>query len=262
MKWVGGALRPNLRMSAATLCFLFAGATLLLGQDPQARVPEAQPPADPPATAIPAQTPAPAATTTDKGDEGRILGLIPQNKTVPPRRKYTEEPLSTGEKFQLALKDTIDPFTFVLAGFYSGIAQWQDDFPTWGLGSVGYAHRFGAAYADQAVGNYLTEAIFPSMLHEDPRYFRKGTGSKWSRFDYALMRILITRTDSGGDGFNYSEIVGNAVASGISTAYYPASERNLGETAQKFAYQIASDAAFNVLLEFWPEMRHTIFRRQ
>ena len=139
--------------------------------------------------------------------EGRILGVIPNNKTVP-QSALKEEPLTTRKKFGLAFKDTTDPFTIVLASFYAGVAQWQNDFPTFGQGGTGFAKRFGAAYADQAIGNYLTEAILPSLLREDPRYFRKGSGSARHRIDYALSRTFITRTDRGRNRFNYSEIVG------------------------------------------------------
>lgn len=169
--------------------------------------------------------------------------------------------MTTGGKFTLAFKDTIDPFTFVLAGFYAGVAQWQDDYPSYGQGASGYGKRIGAAYADQAIGNYFTEAIVPSLLHQDPRYFRKGSGRKRTRLTYALSRTIVTRTDRGRSTFNYSEWGGNAAAAGISTLYYPASQRTWGETGEKLAIQIISDSAFNVLLEFWPDMKRLILKR-
>jgi len=209
----------------------------------------------------PAPAPIPEPTAADDPEAGRVFGVIPNNKIVPSTKAATEEPLTAGGKFELAWKDTIDPYTFVLAGFYAGIAQWQDDYPTWKLGGVGYAKRFGAAYADQVVGNYLTEAILPALLREDPRYFRKGSGGGWARTSYALTRVLVTRTDRGKNEFNYSEFVGNAAAAGISNLYYPASERTVGETGEKFAVQIVSDAAFNILLEFWPDMHRMMVKR-
>lgn len=187
--------------------------------------------------------------------------MIPDNKIVPSTNLATAEPLTVGGKFMLAFKDTIDPFTFVLAGFYSGIAQWQNDYPTFGEGGSGYGKRFGAAYADQAIGNYLTEAIIPSLLHEDPRYFRKGSGRKRGRLGYALSRTIITRKDNGRSSFNYSEVVGNGLAAGIANFYYPASQRSLGETGEKLGIQVISDSAFNVLLEFWPDMKRLVFKR-
>jgi hypothetical protein len=196
-----------------------------------------------------------------QADDGRILGVIPNNKIVTATKAPTEEPLTTGGKFTLAFRDTIDPFTFVLAGFYSGIAQWQNDYPSFGQGGSGYGKRFGAAYADQAIGNYFTEAIVPSLMHQDPRYFRKGSGRKWGRMGYALTRTIVTRTDKGKSAFNYSEVGGNAIAAGLSNLYYPASQRTAGETGEKLIIQVASDSAFNVLLEFWPDMRRLVLKR-
>jgi hypothetical protein len=211
----------------------------------------------------PAHSTAPQETTPPADDDngGRILGVIPNNKTVAPAKTNLEEPLTVRQKFILATKDTTDPFTVVLAAFYAGVAQWQDDYPTWGQGGAAYGKRFGAAFGDQVVGNYLTEAILPALFREDPRYFRKGIGTKWKRIDYALSRTWITRTDKGTDRFNFSEFVGNGLAAGISNLYYPATERSVSETGEKFAVQMLSDSAFNILLEFWPDMKHAIFKK-
>jgi|HubBroStandDraft_6_1064221.scaffolds.fasta_scaffold58085_2 hypothetical protein len=233
-------------MSWTTLLVFAAGALLptglLAGQD-----------------AVPEGSAPPIAAPDPLTPEGRILGVIPNNKTVPEiSPAYT--PLATRQKFNLALKDTVDPFTFVLAGFYAGVAQWQNDFPQYGQGSASYGKRFGAAYADQAIGNYLTEAILPALLHQDPRYFRKGTGGTWRRVAYAVTRTVVTRKDTGKNTFNYSEIVGNAMGAGISNLYYPASRSPGEETGEKFAVQVVSDSAFNILLEFWPDMRHAILK--
>lgn len=247
---------------ASTVCIvLLGGASLALADDPDAPVTPAPPLAtDGIAPVVAAADPVAQGDTGSDADAGRILGFLPDNKIVPSTKSATEEPLTAGGKFMLATKDTTDPSTVVLAGFYAGIAQWQDDYPTWKLGATGYGRRIAAAYADQAVGNYLTEAIFPALLREDPRYFRKGTGGGWSRTAYALTRVLITRTDRGRNEFNYSEFVGNAAAAGISDLYYPHSEATFGETGEKFAVQVVSDAAFNIILEFWPDMRRVVAR--
>lgn len=217
--------------------FLIAACTL--GQDP------GQTPQNPP----------------DQGDSSRVLGVIPANKIVP-GTKPEDMPLSVGGKFVLATKDTVDPFTFVVSGFYAGIAQWQNNYPGFGLGASGYGKRLGASYADQGVENYMTEAIFPAALHQDPRFFRRGTGTWRSRVGYALTRSVITRTDEGGSAVNYSELIGCAAAAGISNLYYPPGDRTLGETSEKFAMQILTDSGFNVLLEFWPDIRHKFLHKQ
>jgi hypothetical protein len=192
--------------------------------------------------------------------EGRVLGVIPANKILPTASPAIE-PLTAGGKFRLAFKDTVDPFTFASAGFYAGIAQWHNDSAGYGQGAQGYSKRFAAAYADLAIGNYFTEAIMPTVLREDPRYFRLGTGGGLTRLKYALSRTLITRTDSGKSRFNSSEFLGNAAAAGISTLYYPAADRTAGEVSEKFGIQVIGDTAFNVLIEFWPDMRRLIVRK-
>lgn len=252
-------------MRVSVLCILLGGGSLLIAQDPSA--PTADQAAIDQATPQ-SSTATPSTTTPSDENGGRIFGIIPNNKTVsraktsPQAATPLEEPLTVRKKFGLAFKDTTDPFTVVLAAFYAGVAQWQNDFPTYGQGSGGFAKRFGAAYADQGIGNYLTEAIFPVLFHEDPRYFRKGVGSGRRRVWYALSRVVITRTDRGKDHFNYSEFVGNGAAAGLSCLYYPASERTASETAQRFAVQIVSDGAFNVLLEFWPDMKRELLKKR
>jgi hypothetical protein len=107
------------------------------------------------------------------------------------------------------------------------------------------------------MGNFLTEGAMPILLHEDPRYFRRGTGTLWNRVGYAATRVFVTRTDSGGSRFNYSEVIGNSTQVGISTAYYPGS-RNLGNCLQRLTFQIGTDAVANILKEFWPDVKHRL----
>ena len=157
---------------------------------------------------------------------------------------------------------TVLTFYVRLGRILRGHAQWQNDNPDFGLGATGYARRFGAAYGDLVIGNYFTEAIIPTLLHQDPRYFRRGTGGGWPRLKYALTRTLITRTDSGRRAFNYSEILGSAAAAGLSTLYYPASDRDIGEVGEKFCIQVAGDSLFNVLIELWPDMRRKFLHQE
>jgi hypothetical protein len=99
----------------------------------------------------------------------------------------------------------------------------------------------------------MTEAIYPVMLHQDPRYFRRGTGTVWSRLASATGQIFWTHTDSGSTQFNYSEIIGNSTAVAISTAYYPGN-RTASNAVSKLGAQLGVDVAANVLKEFWPDI--------
>ncbi len=181
----------------------------------------------------------------------RILGIIPNYRTYPLPKVY--KPISSKEKFKLATKDSFDVGTVLLAGAVGGINQANNSNPSFGQGAAGYGRYFGTAYGDLVIGNYMTVAIYPSLLHQDPRYFRRGTGTVPSRLGYAVKQIFWTHNDSGRMGFNYSEICGNATAVAISRAYYP-DNRTAGDAVAAFGFQIGIDMAGNVLKEFWPDI--------
>jgi hypothetical protein len=188
----------------------------------------------------------------------RVLGVLPNYRTANETAVYS--PITVKQKFSIASKDSFDYPLLMLGGIIAGIGQWTDENPSFGQGAAGFARRFGTSYADQAIGNMMTEAIFPSFLHEDPRYFRRGYGSKWSRTFYAASRVFVTRTDAGNWRFNYSEVLGNATAVAISNAYYP-DNRDVGANAAKLGQQIGIDAASQVLKEFWPDIKRKFFQR-
>jgi hypothetical protein len=104
------------------------------------------------------------------------------------------------------------------------------------------------------IGNMMTEGIVPALTREDPRYFRLGSGSTKHRLGYALTRILVTRTDSGRNTFNFAEFGGNAFAVAVSNAWYP-DTRTASDNVQKLSIQLATDAFSNVLKEFWPDVK-------
>ena len=182
----------------------------------------------------------------------RIFGIIPNNRTFPSLANY--EPLTTSQKFKLATEDSFDRGTVVLAGLFAGEDQLTNGNRAFGQGAAGYGRYFGAGYGDLVIGNYMTEAVVPSLLHQDPRYFRRGTGSGLSRLGYAIGQIFWTRRDSGGTQFNYSEILGNSAAVAISNAYY-ADNRTAHDAVSKLGLQIGIDMTANILKEFWPEIR-------
>ena len=191
-----------------------------------------------------ATTPAP-----DQQPPKHVLWIIPNFRTSPSLTEY--KPLSVKEKFTIAAQDSFDRGTFALAAAFAGEGQLANTNPSFGQGVEGYAHRFATSYADFAIGDYMTEAIYPSLLHQDPRYFRRGTGTPLSRFGYAIRQIVWTHTDSGGSQFNFSEVLGNSTSTALSMSYYP-DNRKASDAATSLAIQIGVDAASNVLKEFWP----------
>jgi len=191
------------------------------------------------------------APVEEASESKRIFGIIPNNRTSPSLKNY--KPLSAREKFEIARQDSFDRGTFVLAALFAADAQITNANPSFGPGVKGYAHSFGTSYADFVIGNYMSEAIFPALLHQDPRYFRRSVGSKWSRLGYSMGQIFWTHTDSDRTQFNYSEILGNSTAVAVSEAYYP-DNRTAADAVQKLGLQIGVDMASNVLKEFWPDV--------
>ena len=192
------------------------------------------------------------------GAPKRILGIIPNYRTSPSLAHY--QPLTRRAKFKIATEDSFDRGTFALAAAFAANAQLHRDTPSFGQGVQGYAKYLGAAYGDLLIGDFMTEAIYPSLLHQDPRYFRRGAGSVWSRVGYAVGQIVWTHKDRGGSQFNYSEVLGNATAVALSNAYYP-DNRSASNAASKLAVQLGVDAAGNLLKEFWPDIAGRLSRK-
>ena len=181
-------------------------------------------------------------------EKQRVLGVIP-NFYV----SYVPHavPLTTKLKFQLAWKSVLDPVSFGITGAIAGIEQAQNDFSGYGQGAQGYAKRYGAAYGDFVTGTLIGGAILPSLLKQDPRYFYKGTGTRKSRFFYAIANSVICKGDNGRWQPNYSGIIGGLAAGGISNLYYPAQNRNGASlTFENALVGIGGGAASNILQEF------------
>jgi hypothetical protein len=190
--------------------------------------------------------------------KNHILWIIPNYRSD--ENPADIKPLTPREKMKVAIDDSFDPSAFLVAGIFAGMSRLENQYPSFGTGALGFAKYYGGAFADQAIGNIMTEGLFPIALHQDPRYFVKGTGGFWRRTGYAVSREFITRGDDGRNHFNTSELAGNAVAAGISNLYYPAADRSLGNTANKWGQQIGLDTFFNVTKEFWPDVRHKLFK--
>jgi|HubBroStandDraft_3_1064219.scaffolds.fasta_scaffold108467_2 hypothetical protein len=168
-------------------------------------------------------------------------------------------PLTTGEKFKATAQGSFDYVEYFWYGALAGIAQAENTDPSYGQGAEGYAKRFGEKFADGTIQNFMTKAIFPSFLHEDPRYFQLGKGGFKHRTWYALSRLFVTRTDSGQNRFNYSEVLGGAAAAAISTySYHPRDDRNLANAGVVWGSQMGYDALSLVLKEFWPDIRRKL----
>jgi hypothetical protein len=183
----------------------------------------------------------------------RIMGIMPAfNMTS----NHDALPLTPGQKYQLFFKSVRDPWAFGLAGVTAGIGQAHNDPAEYGQGFAGYAKRYGATYTDYFTGNFFGNAVLPSLLHEDPRYFRMGTGSFGRRALWATTSTVWARRDNGGWGPNYSNVAGNLIGAAISNLYYPESQRTVSETIERGMVVTAQGIIGSMLIEFWPDIAH------
>ena len=172
-------------------------------------------------------------------------------------------PLTVGQKFKVVTRGSFDYIQIPWYGFLAGISQAENSEPGYGQGAEGYGKRFGSAFADGTIENYMTGAVLPSLLRQDPRFFQKGQGTFLHRTGYAVSRIFVTRTDSGHQQFNYSEIVGSAMSAAISTySYHPKGDRTLPNTASVWGTQVGYDTITIVVKEFWPDIRRKLSKKK
>jgi hypothetical protein len=278
----------TLRLTVFSLAFLFLITVLCAAQvetQPQTSNgndanPPAQQPADnaqqSPAQQTPANPPAPSPSQPgdkgkgDKDNKGqdqseatskdRLFFALPNFLTLENAGQIP--PLTAGEKFKVVARGSFDYVQYVWYGFLAGISQAQNSEPGFGQGAAGYGKRYGAYFGDGTIENFMTGAVFPSILHQDPRYFQSGKGGFWHRTGYSVSRIFVTRTDSGGQQFNYSEIFGSAISAGISNySYHPRSDRNIGNTASVWGTQVGYDTITIVVKEFWPDIRRKLKKK-
>ena|SRR5271165_204726 len=203
-----------------------------------------------------------SSTSASDDDSERILGVIPNYQTVNDPTPATP-PLTPLQKWTLAARESSDPFTIVAAGLGASISQAHNGDPKYGShGASAFSQRFGAALADETSQNLFSDALLATWLHQDPRYFRKGPGSRvLTRVGYALSRPFVTRMDSGGPSVNWSSLVGTSMGIALSNAYYPPPSVTAGESAMRLISSLGGAALGNLLPEFWPDIRRKFSHR-
>ena len=187
----------------------------------------------------------------------RILGIVPNFEAVSANVKLPRQ--SAKQKFKDATDDSFDCSSFIFVGGLAGVGQASNSIPEFHQGAAGYARYYWHTFVDQTDENYLVEFAFPVALHQDGRYYTLGRGGIMKRTVYSLSRILITRTDSGNETFNASEIIGAGAAAGMSDFYYPEQERTWTKTGQRWLTNVSLDGATFALREFWPDINNALF---
>ncbi len=163
---------------------------------------------------------------------------------------WNAPPMLAQQKLQLGLRSVLDPVSFLSVAGIAGAEQYENIFPSYGSGFEGYGKRYGAALANHVASTMLGRAVFPSIFHQDPRYFYKGKGSIKSRAFYAVAAAVIAKGDNGHWQPNYSRVLGNFSAAAISNLYYPAADRGGSLVLLNGLAATGGDAFANLIREF------------
>jgi len=220
-----------------------------------------------PPTAAPAQNlpdkvqPAANADTKNAENPKRILGIIP-NFVSANDTAANQGPLTSKEKYSLAFHQMFDFSAHLGNLLQSTVSQATDGQPHYGEGWGSFAERFAASEGDQMSSCFFIYGVLPSVLHDDPRYFRRGTGSVGSRLWYAASRTVITRKDSGGPTFNVPQTLGQLIQQGISTSYYPERDRTVGSVFGQWGIDLVYNSGYNMLREFMPDLGQYLANRK
>jgi hypothetical protein len=195
-------------------------------------------------------------------NENRILGVIPDYQTV---RDTTVAvaPLTPKQKWSLAFRETVDPFNIASAAMAAGFSQMGNQTPKYGEGSPAYGKRFGAALADFGTQGIFSAGILANVLHQDPRYFRKGPQSGiLKRVAYSVSRLVIAKQDSGASAFNASGIFGTVLGIAASNLYYPAASIRGSVMVGRLNTSFTGGIMGNLMSEFWPDIQKKFFHRK
>jgi hypothetical protein len=200
------------------------------------------------------------AQSSDGLNDDRIMRVIPNYQTVDNPTPATP-PLTAKQKWLLFLKESRDPFNLAAAALGAGFSQMGNQTPKYGEGWAAYGSRYGAGLADFTSQNFFSDAVLACVLHQDPRYFRKGPQARiLTRIAYAFSRIAVTHYDSGHDGFNSSGVFGMMLGIGTSNLYYPPASRRGTVMAERLSTSLTGWAIGNMMGEFWPDIQHKFFR--
>lgn len=205
-------------------------------------------------------TPAVQGAPLSKQQPKRILGMMPNYRAV--SAGAIPPPPTPKQAFKIATQNTFDYSSFVFVGLTSAIAEGSDAHPQLGKGMAGFGRYYWRGFVDKADGNYLVIFALPTVFHQDERYFAMGEGGFWKRFGYSVSRVAVTPNYGGHNTFNVSELLGRGIAQGISTTYYPSTDRTVGKLATKYGYAIMRDALTNAFREFWPDISTHVLHRK
>jgi hypothetical protein len=164
-------------------------------------------------------------------------------------------PLGASGKFRLAVKNFSDPLNIAGTALDSAISTATSSSKSaFGTGWPGFGRRFGMSMSDEALSEFFSTYLVSTLAHQDPHYHRDPGSSAGKRIAYALSRVVVTRSDSGKPMFNFAEFAGTAAASLVESSYHFERDESPGAVSSRIFVSIGSDAAWNLMNEFLPDI--------
>lgn len=171
------------------------------------------------------------------------------------------QPLTPKQKFAIFLTHTYSPSTFAAAGIDAVRDKFDGDDREYETGTGGLAQHYGVELGTSETDVFFERFLFPTLLRQDPRYFRNPDLPFFHRALYSVSRVFITRSDSGHSTFNASKVLGGAASQALSDLYVPGKAQGMGPIRDRVAFDLLRDAGFNLFHEFWPDIRRKLFHR-
>lgn len=176
------------------------------------------------------------------------------SKSLPDAPSYT--PLTSKEKFDGWARHTYSADMVVGTVFDTLILQATGAFRDYGGGMQGFSKRYGTQLLSNEAGSLFGRWLFPTILHQDPRYFPSRQTNVFDRMAYAVSRAVITRSDNGGNVFNSSLLLTLLVTSALNNGYKPNYDESFQATMANTFAGLGGAAQMNLLNEFWPDLQH------
>lgn len=173
------------------------------------------------------------------------------------------KPLTAKQKFQVFLHSTYSPQTFANAAIDETMDRMKGDHlnKAYERGMMGASQRYGIELSTNETDVFFQRFLFPTLLKQDPRYFRNPDLKLFPRILYSMSRVVLTRTDSGGETLNASRILGSTASRAVSDLYVPGERQGLHPLTGCISFDLLRDAGMNLVHEFWPDLRHKFLHR-
>ena len=187
------------------------------------------------------------------------VGLAEADPHVNSRLSF--QPLSKQEKFDYFVQHTFAKEDILERSALAGIAQWRDSPPEWGQGLAGYGRRLGSNFGQYSIKKTLQFSI-GAALREDPRYFASAEHGFWRRTYHAVAHTLIVRNDHNRRVFSVGRLSGTLGGSFISRTWHPERQQTVGNALRNAGVSLSAEASWNVLREFWPEIKRVFGKKK